>query len=76
MNITTTNGVRSLGVPILITLIVLSIIGFNALAASTTTGRVPKWLVDAAEYPREAIVCRHDFGRLLKSRNLDGREPL
>ena len=47
MSITTTNGARSLGVPILTTLIVLSIIGFNALAASTTSGSVLKSLVEA-----------------------------
>ena len=50
MNIMTKNGVRSRGLPVLVTLIGLAMIGFNAHAALTTGASVPKSLVDAAQY--------------------------
>jgi hypothetical protein len=50
MGITTTNGARSLSVPMLVTLIVLSMMGFDAYAASMTGASVPKSMADAAEY--------------------------
>lgn len=54
MSIATMNGARSLGVPMLITLIFLSAIGPNARAAPTTGASVPKALADAAEYGENA----------------------
>jgi hypothetical protein len=50
MNVTTKNSARLPGVALLITLIGLSMIGFNAHAASTTGGSVPQSLVDVGEY--------------------------
>jgi hypothetical protein len=50
MSIMTKNGVRSLGMPMLITLIVISMSGLNAQAASPTRASVPTSLADAAEY--------------------------
>ena len=65
MNVTTKNSARLPGVALLITLIGLSMIGFNAHAASTTGGSVPQSLVDAGEYekasPRRRNFCFHDL---------------